>query len=73
MPDDKALWLGYTTIRRKIIEEIKVFSEKIGKTISIATELSEDEAKVIMEDCDSSLVGWTHGGWNNDNGGGSSW
>lgn len=57
----------------EVMKEIKVFSEKLGKKVNIVTELSEDEAKVIMQDCDSSLVGWTHGGWNNDNGGGSSW
>lgn len=55
------------------MEEIKIYSEKLGKLVNVVTELSEDETKVIMEDCDSSLVGWTHGGWNNDNGGASSW
>ena len=55
------------------MEDIKVFSEKLEKDVSVSSVLSEEEAKIIMEDCDSSLVGWSHGGWNNDNGGGSSW
>lgn len=55
------------------MEDIKVFSEKLEKNVSVSSVLSEEEAKIIMEDCDSSLVGWSHGGWNNDNGGGSSW
>ena len=66
---------NYTTyvLRRMDMEYIKVFSEKLEKNVSVSSVLSEEEAKIIMEDCDSSLVGWSHGGWNNDNGGGSSW
>ena len=55
------------------MEDIRVFSEQLEKNVSVSSVLSEKEAKIIMEDCDSSLVGWSHGGWNNDNGGGSSW
>lgn len=50
-------------------KEIRVFSEKLGKEIVV----SEQVTPVIIEDDTTSLVGWSHGGWNNDNGGGSSW
>ena len=49
-------------------KEIKVFSEKIGKEIIVSADVP-----TITEDDATSLVGWSHGGWNNDNGGGSSW
>lgn len=45
--------------------EIKVFSDKIGKEIVV----SEENIPVLSEDSITSLVGWCHNGWNNDNGG----
>lgn len=50
-------------------KEIKVFSEKMGEEIVI----SEKIIPTVTENDTASLVGWSHGGWNNDNGGGSSW
>lgn len=55
------------------MEEIKVYSSKLGKEVSVSTEVSDNNARIIMEDCESSLVGWSHGGWNNDNGGANGW
>ena len=46
------------------MQEKKIYSEKLGKDISISQCVNENE---------SSMVGWTHNGWNNDNGGASSW
>ena len=49
--------------------EIKVYSEKLGKEIIV----SDTQLPLEPDDNITSLVGWSHGGWNNDNGGGSSW
>lgn len=51
------------------MKEIEIFSEKLNSMVKISAENSEEDIRIIMEDCDSSLAGWTHGGWNNDNGG----
>lgn len=53
------------------MDAIKIYSEKLGRTLSITSDVDDDEIKVILESTDSSLVGWTHGGWNNDSGGGN--
>ena len=55
------------------MQEKKIYSEKLGKDISISQCVNESESRIIMEDVDCSMVGWTHNGWNNDNGGASSW
>lgn len=47
---------------------MELYSEKLGKLISISDERT-DEEHIVMEDSTDSLVGWSHGGWNNDNGG----
>ena len=49
--------------------EIKVYSEKLGKEIIV----SDTQLPLEPDDNITSLVGWSHGGWNNDNGGGSTW
>lgn len=62
------------TITRKEVRNVKeyeVYSEKLGTTIKISENLSDDDVQVIMENSHSSLVGWCHGGWNNDSGGGN--
>lgn len=51
------------------MREIEVYSEKLGTTIKVTENISEEEMQVVLEDSCSSLVGWTHGGWNNDSGG----
>lgn len=48
---------------------LEVYSEKLGKLVSISVEEAENENYVLMDDSNDSLVGWTHNGWNNDNGG----
>lgn len=53
--------------------EIEVYSEKLGTTVKVSENISNQEVEIIMNDTNSTLAGWTHGGWNNDNGGGSSW
>ena len=55
------------------MDERKIYSEKLGREVIISEEVSDDVCKIIMEDSDSSMVGWTHGGWNNDNGGANGW
>lgn len=47
---------------------LEIYSEKLGKTMTIS-ETSDGNRGYIVEDIDSSMVGWTHNGWNNDNGG----
>ena len=54
------------------MKELEIYSEKLGTKVEVIEQVSDEEMQVIMEDCNSSLVGWTHGGWNND-GGGASW
>ena len=54
------------------MKEEKIYSEKLGKEISISKILDENECHVIMDDVEGSMVGWTHNGWNNDNGGAGS-
>lgn len=51
------------------MKEFEIYSEKLGAMVKISENVSDKEMQVIMEDNNSSLVGWTHGGWNNDNGG----
>lgn len=48
---------------------MEIFSDKLGKLISIIAEDTAEDEQVMMEDSNDSLVGWTHGGWNNDSGG----
>ena len=55
------------------MQEKKIYSEKLGKDISISQCVNENESRIIMEDVDCSMVGWTHNGWNYDNGGASRW
>ena len=55
------------------MNELEVYSEKLGTMVTVKDNISEDEIQIVMEDEKSSLVGWTHGGWNNDKGGASSW
>jgi hypothetical protein len=47
----------------------EIYSEKLGTMVNVSENDSEEGIQVIIEDCNSSLVGWVHGGWNNDNGG----
>lgn len=54
-------------------QDEKIYSEKLGKDIIISKIVDENECNIIMEDNECSMVGWTHNGWNNDNGGASSW
>lgn len=49
-------------------KELRVYSEKLGKMVTIS-ENAEDAGCFVIEDSGSSMVGWTHNGWNNDNGG----
>lgn len=51
------------------MKELEIYSEKLGANVKVS-EVAND-VKVIMEDTNSSLVGWSHGGWNNSNGGGN--
>lgn len=53
------------------MKEVSIYSEKLGKAVNVSNEVSDKNLKVIVESADSSMVGWTHKGWNNDNGGGS--
>lgn len=53
------------------MKELEIYSEKLGAMIKVSEEVSENDNQVIMEDNNSTMVGWTHGGWNNDSGGGS--
>jgi hypothetical protein len=53
------------------MNEIEVYSEKLDSMVKISENVSEDEKQIIMEETNSSMVGWTHGGWNNDSGGGN--
>lgn len=55
------------------MKDLEIYSEKLGAMVKVSEENADNDAQVIMEDVRSSLVGWSHGGWNNDNGGGSSW
>lgn len=47
---------------------LEIYSEKTGKTVTVSEVLGEC-SRYVVEDTDSSMVGWTHNGWNNDNGG----
>ena len=51
------------------MEDIQVYSEKLDSTIVIDNESIDDACVTSLDD--SSLVGWTHHGWNNSDGGGS--
>lgn len=53
------------------MQEIEIYSEKLGAMVKVSENVSKEEMQVILEDGSSSLVGWMHGGWNNDGGGGS--
>lgn len=51
---------------------MEIYSEKMGKLLSVSVGQSDPTAEktcIVMEDSADSLVGWTHNGWNNDNGG----
>lgn len=50
------------------MREIQVYSEKLGTMVNVSENDSDKEVQVVMEDTKSSLSGWVHGGWNNDNG-----
>ena len=50
------------------MEGIQVYSEKLDSIIVIDDEPSDVACIASLDD--SSLVGWTHGGWNNSGGGG---
>lgn len=50
---------------------LEVYSEKLNTTIFIPDEEHDDVEMNFVEADSSSLVGWSHGGWNNSNGGGS--
>jgi len=52
---------------------IEIYSEKLNTTVKISDSVSDEQVQTVLEDTNSSLVGWSHGGWNNDNGGGSTW
>jgi len=52
---------------------MEFYSEKLGKLVTIETapeEMATNKEAIKIEDTQDSLIGWTHGGWNNDNGGG---
>ena len=56
------------------MNKLEMFSEKLGKTITIVAESVEgkESLKPIMEGVINdtiSMMGWCHGGWNNDSGG----
>lgn len=55
------------------MEKKEIYSEKLGRNVVISADLPDEVCKIIMEDADSSMVGWTHNGWNNDNGGANGW
>ena len=55
------------------MKDLEIYSEKLGAMVKVSEENADNYAQVIMEYVSSSLVGWSHGGWNNDNGGASSW
>lgn len=60
----------YVLFKEGGCEMLEVYSEKLGATIIVPDEVTDNE--MHFEDTDStSLVGWTHGGWNNSGGGGS--
>lgn len=46
-----------------------IYSEKLGQLVDIVDEKSESDDDIVLDDNCDSLVGWSHGGWNNDNGG----
>lgn len=51
-------------------KKIEVYSEKLGKAVTITETSDRIEDMIVSDYCDS-MVGWTHSGWNNDNGGAS--
>ena len=51
---------------------MEIYSEKMGKLLTVSTSHDAPEkesGRIIIEDSIDSLIGWTHNGWNNDNGG----
>ncbi len=54
------------------MKELEIYSEKLGTNVKVSEMVSDKDTQVIMEDTNSSLVGWSHGGWNNS-GGGANW
>lgn len=46
----------------------EIYSEKLGAMVKIS-DSDDEQVQAVLEDSSSSLVGWTHNGWNNDNGG----
>lgn len=55
--------------RKEVYQMLEVYSEKLGRLVSITVDEAEGESRIVMDESNDSLVGWTHGGWNNDNGG----
>lgn len=55
------------------MKELEIYSDKLGSVVKLSECISEDDMQIIMEDNKTSLVGWTHGGWNNENGGANGW
>lgn len=53
------------------MREIEIYSEKLGTVVKVSENITDEDMQIIMEDANSSLVGWSHGGWNNDSGGGN--
>lgn len=53
------------------MNNIEIYSEKLDTMIKVNGEILDDEIREFTEDESTSLVGWTHGGWNNSGGGGS--
>ena len=51
-------------------EMLEVYSEKLDATIIVSDEATDNEMNFAEADS-TSLVGWTHGDWNNSGGGGS--
>ena len=50
---------------------LEIYSDKLGVLVKVSENVTKEQVQVVLEDNSSSLVGWTHGGWNSDNGGGS--
>lgn len=48
-----------------------IYSEILGKPISFTADADEAEGglHILMDEFADTLLGWTHGGWDNENGG----
>ena len=49
--------------------KIEVYSEKLGKTITVSDGTEDIDENIVFDDDVLSMAGWVHNGWNNDNGG----